>query len=107
MLASSYVWHVKGEGFGHVIHNAFAAGRPVVTRVRDYAGKPAGDILADGETCVDIGTGSVAENVAKLRRYAEPAELARLCANVRRRFYEVVDFDREEQDIRAFLGRLV
>jgi hypothetical protein len=56
---------------------------------------------------VDIGKGSVEENVIKLRYYAEPDNMRIMCANVRRRFSEVVDFDCEEQDIRAFLGRLV
>lgn len=107
MLDASFVWHVKVEGYGHAIHNAFAAGRPVITRIQDYAGRMAAAMLEDGVTCVDIGHGSVAENVAKIRHYAQPAELARLCANVRERFKRVVDFDAEEPEIRAFMGRLI
>ena len=107
MMASSFIWHVKIEGYGHCVHNAFAASRPVITRIKDYVGKPAGDILKDGETCIDIGEGNVPDNVAKIRHYAQRDELLRLCANVRERFSRVVDFDAEELEIRKFIDRLI
>ena len=106
MLDSSFVWHIKREGYGHCIHDAFAAGRPVITHVSDYAGYTAGAMLVDGETCIDLGP-DVAENVAKIRHYAQRDEQLRMCRNVRERFGRVVNFDKEEQDIRAFLGKLI
>ncbi len=105
MIESSFIWHVKREGYGHIIHNAFAAGRPVITKIGGYRGYTAGAMLEDGVTCIDLGAG-VAENVAKIRHYAQRPELLKLCANVRERFKRVVDFDAEEQQIRAFLGGL-
>jgi len=107
MTDSTFIWHIKREGYGHIIHNAFAAGRPVVTHIKDYAGYTGGPMLEDGVTCVDIGSGSVTDNVAKIRHYAKRENLLQLCQNVRERFPCVVDFDREEQEIRAFMERLV
>ena len=104
MLDSSFVWHVKREGYGHIIHNAFAAGRPVITQIQGYRGYTAEPMLTDGETCIDLGL-NFADNVAKRRHYSQREELLRLCDNVRERFKRVVDFDAEEPEIRAFLGR--
>ena len=49
-----------------------------------------------------IYEGDVLDMIANM-----PAELAKLCANVRERFKRVVDFDAEEPEIRAFMGRLI
>ena len=107
MAASTFVWHIKREGYGHIIHNAFAAARPAITRIKDYEGYTAAPMLADGETCVDIADGRAEDNAAKIRRYAQPEEHLRLCANIRERFKRMVNFDAEEPAIREFMERLI
>ena len=107
MLDSTFVWHIKQEGYGHVLHNAFAAGRPVITHIADYRERTGGALLEDGVTCIDIGKGSVADNVAKIRHYAKRENLLPMCKAARERFGQVVDFDKEEQEIRAFMRGLV
>lgn len=106
MTASSFIWHIKREGYGHIIHNAFAASRPVITKIDGYRGYTAEAMLEDGVTCIDLGD-NVAQNVAKIRYYSEPRRLTHLCSNVYERFRRVVDFDAEEQQIRKFLGALI
>ena len=107
MGASTFVWHIKQEGYGHIIHNAFAAARPVITHIKNYEGYTAGTMLEDGETCVDIAEGRIEDNVAKIRRYAQPEEHLRLCANIKERFKRLVSFDAEEMEIRKFMERLI
>lgn len=106
MAMTSFVWHIKREGYGHIIHNAFAAGRPVITKIDGYRGYTAEAMLEDGVTCIDL-SGSVQQDVAKIRHYAQADELALMCANIRKRFKQIVNFDREETEIRAFLGQLI
>ena len=102
MQNTSFVWHIKMEGYGHIIHNAYAAGRPAITQIANYRGYTAEALLEDGVTCVDISGGAEA-----IRKAGQPDALMRMCENARQRFRDVVNFDREEEDIRAFLGRLV
>ncbi len=106
MRDSTFVWHIKREGYGHIIHNAFAAGRPVITQVGGYRGYTAGAMLVEGGTCINLGP-SMADNVAKIRYYAQPEQHKAMCANVRMRFKQIVNFDAEEQQIRIFLGALI
>ena len=104
-----FVWHVKpgGDGFGHVIHNAFAIGRPVITRKSHYAGCLAENLMVDGETCIDLDSHTEAESWDIITRIGNsPDEWRAMARAASDRFKAVVDFDREEQDIRAFLGKL-
>lgn len=110
MHESLFVWHVKpgGDGFGHVLHNAFACGRPVITRTGHYAGKLGGELMTDGVTCIDLGTQGPDETAYLVQAIAgDPAWHERLCQSARARFDAVVDFDAEEVRIREFLERLI
>jgi hypothetical protein len=108
MNASALVWHVKpgGDGFGHVIHNAVALGRPVVTFARDYRGTIAEPLLEDYKTCLFIGDDPV-ENSRKIRRFADRASILEMSKRARIRFRNIVDYDEEARGIAALLGRLV
>lgn len=111
MREADWVFHVKpgGDGYGHVIHNAFACGRPVITRKSYYKDRLAGDLMIDGETCFDLDVHDV-ETVAKLIRTASDYKNAPLLKQMSERAYEkfkeVVDFDREEKEIREWLKKL-
>jgi hypothetical protein len=110
MHDSLFVWHVKpgGDGFGHCIHNAFACGRPVITRKNHYAGKLAGELMIDGLTCIDLDGKGVDRVVQSIREIADnPERHERMCQSARKRFDDVVDFDREELQIREWLERLI
>lgn len=111
MRASDVAWHTKqwSDGFGHVIHDWFAVGRPVVGYQYYYAGDPARGFLPqlaaplwqEGVTSFDLTDKSPAEAVAILDRlYHDPDLRLRMGENAAARFREVVDFDEEEQAIR-------
>ena len=105
---STFIWHVKpgGDGFGHVVHNAYAVGRPLITRRKYYADKLGGALMIDGQTCIDLDLRTPEENTARIRHFAIPENHDRMCENAYERFKEVVDYGREFEEIGRFLGRL-
>lgn len=111
MRLADVAWHSKqwSDGFGHVIHDWFAVGRPVIGYQYYYAGDPArgflpqlaGPLWQEGVTSFDLTDKSPADAVAILDRlYGDPDLRLRMGENAARRFREVVDFDEEEQAIR-------
>lgn len=106
MRASRIIWHAKSwsDGFGHVIHNAFAIGRPVVGWQRYYADKLAGPLWQEGVTSFDMesDTDTVLRTLRRLRDDDDFHQL--ISENAARRFREVVDFDGEAGVIRELLA---
>jgi len=106
--ASGFIWHVKpgGDGFGHMIHNAFAMGRPVITFGRDYKGKLAGDLLVEGETYLELDNGGPIIDRLKKITDVDDDQYADMCHNCYMKFKEVVDYDSEFEQIKIFLEEL-
>ena len=109
MRKSMFVWHVKfgGDGFGHVIHNVAAVGRPMITRKQYYDDKLGGLLLEHGKTCIDIDQGSYEENIKLIRQMSEPENHKKMCEAMKKRFDEVVNFDEEFIYIKKFLENLL
>jgi len=103
MRASDIAWHTKqwSDGFGHVIHDWFAVGRPVVGHEWYYKNQLAGPLWQEGVTSFDL-TDKSPDEVAGIidRLYNDPDLRLRMGENAAARFREVVDFDEEEQAIR-------
>lgn len=108
MKRTTFVWQVKpgGDGFGHVIHNSFAVGRPVITGGDHYRGSLAGLLLEDGKTCIMIGQDPI-ENSRKIRSMSDPQRIRSMGRAAHTRFLETVHYDRERDAIQAFLQKLV
>jgi len=106
MLNSAWGWHDKphGDGFGHVLHNWAAIGRPLIGHASHYRGKMGEPFWRDGETCIDLDRHSVAE-VAEIVRGISPDEHRAMCRAIRATFDALVDYDREAESIRALLSR--
>lgn len=106
MRGSGAIWHAKhwSDGFGHVIHNAFAVGRPVFGYERYYADKLAGPLWIDGVTSYDVERRSRDETFDLIRRLRDdPDAHLRMCEAAALRFREVVSFDEDAAKIRALL----
>ena len=109
MRGTDVIWHTKewSDGYGHVIHNAFAVGRPVFGIEPYYADKLAGPLWVDGETSIDISRRDKAEVLGILRRLRDDEdEHVRMCEAAARRFREVVDFDEDARNVRALMERV-
>lgn len=110
MKTSMWGYHYKpgGDGYGHVIHNWMAVGRPVLVNLRDYKDKLAGELLEDGVTCFDISDMDAAEIAYRLEQpnHINIPEYDQMVENVKQRFAQVVDFKRDAEKVKEFIGRL-
>lgn len=108
MREAQFVFHVKpgGDGFGHVIHNAYAVGRPLITRPSHYRGQLAEQLLVPG-TFIDLdryGPGEVKNIITRLTH--SPDHLREMGKRAADRFREVVNYDSEAQAIARWLESL-
>lgn len=99
------VWHIKrqGDGFGHVIHNAFALGRPPIVIGKHYENRIAANLMEDGKTCVFIDEHDVEGNVRKIRAAINNLEALSEASRLR---FRTIDYDSELKEIAAFLDKL-
>lgn len=106
MREAAMIFHVKpgGDGFGHVIHNAYAVGRPVITRRSDYRNQLAEDLMIPG-TFIDLDEhwsfNDPAKIIADLQ--SNPEQLAKMGQNYKEAFDRVVDYTKEAKEIRTWL----
>lgn len=105
MLASKLIVQFKeeGDGFGHIIHDSFAMGRPVLTMKAYYQGKMAFDLMEDNVTCLFWNPDEGVEyNVHRLQELSDDDWQA-IGSNARARFMSVVDYEQEAENIKLFL----
>lgn len=110
MRGAGVGWHCKtwSDGYGHVIHNLFAVGKPIVGTVSYYKDKLAADLFVEGETSFDVQTHSQAETIDFIRRLTIDDELhERMSRASAARFREIVDFDAEAEAIRAMMDNVL
>ena len=108
MKEAGFILHIKshGEGYGHIIHNAFACGRPIITVKEYYKGKMAEPLIIDGETAICLDGRSLQENIERIRYYSDPERYQKLCENAHRVFHENVNFKDDAEKVKEFLKRL-
>lgn len=108
MREASMIFHVKegGDGFGHIIYNAYAVGRPIITRSHHYAGRLAEELLVPG-TFIDLDKLNLSDAINMIDRISQnPDELIRMGAAASARFREVVDYGKESEEIGKWLSQL-
>lgn len=108
MREAAFIFHVKpgGDGFGHVIHNAYAVGRPLITRPSHYKGQLAEQLLVPG-TFIDLdryGRGEVKNILTRLM--FDPDSLVQMGKRAAQRFDEVINYENEAKEISAWLANL-
>jgi hypothetical protein len=108
MIKSGWTWHMKelGDGFGHVLHNTYACGRPAIINTSYYHGMIGGELLEDKVTCIDLGKRTIEENLKVLQEYSDPEKHLALCENAYKRFSELVNYEEEGNLIKKFIERL-
>lgn len=107
MRASDVIWHAKkwSDGFGHVIHSAFAVGRPVFGYEDYYRDQLAGPLFVEGVTSFDLSRRSTEEVRELLHRLRDDEEFhVRICEAAAARFRETVNFNAEAAAIYAMLA---
>ena len=103
---ASFIWHVKkqGDGYGHSVHGAYACGRPVITIGSFFKGMPPSKLFTP-DTAIDLEKGTAEHNIAKIREWS--ADIKNVSKRVRAQFDRVVNFDEDEQKVRAWLKRCI
>ena len=107
MRESRWGVHLKnmGDGFGHVAHQWFAVGRPVIFRGSQYKDRLAGLLMKDMVTGIDLDKHSITETVNIIRNISN-SEYSRMSLECYKAFNSNVDYDLEEQNIKEFLSKL-
>jgi len=108
MKSSSFFFHAKslGDGFGYIIHNAFALGRPPIIRGKWYRGRFAEALITDQVTSIDLDKHTFQENCQLIKKWSEESAYQNMSLNCKSRFDFVVNYEEEEKKIRKFLERL-
>jgi len=104
MLASKLIVQFKeeGDGFGHIIHNIFAMGRVCITKKEYYQNRMAFDLMVDGATCFFWRDDqSVQWNIDRILSF----NLETIGRNAYNRFIEVVNYDKEADEINHWLEK--
>jgi len=102
--------HIKtwSDGYGHVIHNLFSVGKPVVATASYYHNKLAAPLFVEGETSWDLQRHTFEESVDFIRRLTVDDELhERMSRASAERFTEIVNFDAEAIEIRAMFDKVL
>ena len=101
MRSYGWAWHdkVTGDGFGHVLFNLGAIGRPIIGHASHYDGKLGGIFWRDLETCIDLDKHSIRE----LPGLLDSLDNVSMGRAMRDAFDENVDYDFEAEQIRELL----
>lgn len=106
---ATFVWQLKhtGDGFGHVIHNAYAIGRPCLINGKYYRNQLAEKLLEHKVTCLDLTKlGSKRKIIETIKEYSKPEVHDMMCRASYNRFKELVNYDQEEKEIKKFFQNL-
>jgi len=105
---TTFVWHVKhqGDGFGHIIHNAFACGRPPIVIKKYYKDTLAEDLMIDGKTCICLDDKPFKQCIDEIRYFSKPENFDKMSQQAYDKFRELVNYDQEFIKIKEFLNRL-
>ena len=102
MCKSTFGWMVKpNDGYGHILHNWLACGRPVITNINDYSHHR--NILIPGETCIDIGNMKFDDVTKTIREYSNFETHLAMCRKTIEVFRREVNFGKDAEKIQAFL----
>ena len=104
MARTGWAYHdkVTGDGFGHVLHNWGAVGRPLIGHGRYYRGQRGEALWRDLETCIDLDRHSLDE-VAEILEGIGEEEYGAMCHAIRRAVVESCDWEADAEAVRSVL----
>lgn len=108
MREAMFIFHVKegGDGFGHILYNAYAVGRPVIVRSSFYKHRLGEELLIPG-TFLDLDKYNLPQAVDKIIELVDNPDLLQVMGQAAtNRFHQVVDYDKEAKEIAAWLNQL-
>jgi len=105
MARAGWAYHDKptGDGFGHIIHNWAAIGRPLIGHGRYYQGQQAEIFWQDEVTCIDLDKHSVVET-AEIVKTMSPERHESMCRAIRTIFEHSYTPDEDTYRLADALG---
>ncbi len=107
---SNFVMHMKqgGDGFGYIMHYAFAMGRPIITKREYYQNCLADELLDENTAFLWHDEQGFEQNANRLLAlYNNEDAYYAMCKAAYDRFCTRVHYSNEEVLIRKFLSRLI
>lgn len=107
---AAFLWHVKlnGDGYGYTLYRSLYAGKPVIlnygTVYSEHRLAKLG-FMKDGETIIDYDGKTLEQIASSLQTMRSNFPIH--SENISRRMREIINFDREEQNIRRFIENLI
>lgn len=108
MSNDDFVFHVKdnGDGYGHIIYNAYACGKPVILRRSDYSGQLAEELINDNNS-IDLDRVSHKDCADMIRRfYLEPEKINTMSLNAYQSFIDNVDFAHDAENVGRWIANI-
>jgi hypothetical protein len=107
MRESKFGLHLKFEesGYGHVLHNWFAVGRPLIFRSSQHKTGFGKYMLEHMETGIDIDKVGYKKCIEIVKTISNNDYLA-MCNGVKSKFKEQVDFNQDAENIKRLLNKL-
>lgn len=107
---SGFIFHMKpqGDGYGHIYHNAYACGKPVIYKSKylkynNFEMTPL--LLFDDSTSIDMSKLNIDSTKSKIIEFSNNyTEISKL---VYFKFKQVVNFDLEFEQIKIFIENLI
>lgn len=105
---SGFTLHIKpgGESYGHILHNSYAMGRPVIINCNDF-NNTMGQNLLTGDTCIDASKYLPHQISDILNEIVNTDKHNMMCEKAYDRFKSVVSFDDDAIKVNQFLERLI
>jgi glycosyltransferase involved in cell wall biosynthesis len=106
--SNDLVFHVKdgGDGYGHVLYNSYACGKPVITRSSFYNNQLGQELFSDG-SFIDLDRTTIEEAAHKVKSLcSNKEELYEMSITAYQSFRNKVDFAYDAEKVRNWLENL-
>jgi hypothetical protein len=108
MSNDQFIFHVKdgGDGFGHILYNAYACGRPVITRKSFYKGKLAEELMNEKNTIDldEISAGDAVELITEIMN--DQTKMTEACQAAYSSFYSCVNYKEEAEAVSSWINQI-
>lgn len=108
MQDNDFIFHVKdgGDGYGHILYNAYACGKPVIIRSSMYE-NCLGNELFNENNCIDLDKMSIEQASNRIKEVCSNKEiLNEMSIKAYESFNNNVDFAFDAEKVRNWLGNL-
>ena len=108
MQKNDFIFHVKhgGDGYGHILYNAYACGKPTIIR-SSYYKDCLGEELFNDDNCIDLDKMGFDDAMNKIIDVINDVDqLKTMSANAYESFNNAVNFEQDAEKVKNWLANL-